>query len=237
MTRDAAPIVAVRGLECRFGHLAALRSVDLEVTAAEVVLLAGPNGAGKSTLLRTLAGLVRPSRGTVRIAGRDLRGTPEARSVVGLLSHQTMLYDDLTARENLRFAASLQRLDGVERRVMEALDAAGLRDRAGVRAGSLSHGMRRRLAIARATLHAPLLLLLDEPFSGLDAASCDHLRQRLAADAADGRTVICVTHQLAEFWQIATRVILLDQGSVVLDEPRPTEFEEFLATFNRLLAA
>ena len=229
MTTTPTPVIAACGLERRFGPVVALRSVDLTVGAGEVVLLAGPNGAGKSTLLRTLAGLARPTRGTVQVKGIPLRSDPMARSAIGFLSHQTFLYDDLTARENLRFAATLHGLDAVEHRVMDALDGAGLTPRADARAAVLSHGMRQRLSIARATLHDPAILLLDEPFSGLDAASVSQLRLGLTVGAARGRAVICVTHQPADIWQITTRVVLLRCGAVMFDSPRPDTLDEFFA--------
>lgn len=237
MTTTPSPVIAARGLERRFGPVVALRSVDLAVGAGEVVLLAGPNGAGKSTLLRTLAGLSRPTRGTVAVNGIPLRSDPKARSAIGFLSHQTFLYDDLTARENLRFAATLHGLDSVEQRVMDALDGAGLTQRADTRAGVLSHGMRQRLSIARATLHDPAILLLDEPFSGLDATSVAQLRTGLAIGVARGRAVICVTHQPGDIWDIATRVVLLTRGAVVFDRARHETLEEFVVTSGASIAA
>ena len=237
MNPSSSPVIEALSLERRFGHVRALRSVDLTVAAGEVVLLVGPNGAGKSTLLRCLAGLARPTRGSVRVCGALLQRDPAARAGVGFLSHQTFLYDDLTARENLRFAAALHGLDSVERRVMDALDAAGLTQRADARAGVLSHGTRQRLAIARATLHGPAVLLLDEPFSGLDGAAVEQLRSGIAAGAAGGRAVVCVTHQPADVWQIATRVVVLSSGAVVLDIARPATFDGFLTSYNQALAA
>jgi heme exporter protein A len=237
MKTPATPLIEARGLERRFGHVVALRSVDLTVCPGEVVLLAGPNGAGKSTLLRCLAGLARPTRGSVRVAGALLRRAPAARSAVGFLSHQTLLYDDLTARENLRFAAALHGLDSAEQRVMDALNVAGLTQRADARTGILSHGTRQRLSIARATLHSPDVLLLDEPFSGLDAAAIEHLRSGIAADALRGRAIVCVTHQPADIWQIATRVVMLNRGAVVLDVARPATLDGFLTSYNQALAA
>lgn len=237
MNNPSPTTLVARDLERRFGHVVALRSISLSVAAGEVVLLAGPNGAGKSTLLRVLAGLTRPTRGSVRIAGDELRQHPAARGRIGFLSHQTLLYDDLTARENLRFAAILQGLDAADARVMDALHAAGLAQRADTRVGLLSHGTRQRLSIARATLHAPQLLLLDEPFSGLDAAAVARLRDAIAAAARAGQAVICVTHQPADIWPAATRAVLLDRGAVLLDQPRPATIEEFESVARRLLAA
>jgi heme exporter protein A len=231
------PIIEARALERRFGHVLALRSLDLTVHAGEVLLLAGPNGAGKSTLLRCLAGLARPTRGSVRVGGALLRQEPSARSAVGFLSHQTFLYDDLTARENLRFAATLHHLDSVEQRVMDALNAAGLAQRADVRAGVLSHGTRQRLSIARATLHGPVALLLDEPFSGLDVAAVAQLRNTIATDAGRGRAIVCVTHQPADIWPVATRIVVLNRGALVVDLPRPATVEDFLARYTQAIAA
>jgi heme ABC exporter ATP-binding subunit CcmA len=237
MDPERAPIAVARGLERRFGPVVALAGVDFTIGSGEVLLLAGANGAGKSTLLRCIAGLIRPSRGNVRVAGRDLRNDPEARSLIGFLSHQTQLYDDLTARENLRFAARLHGLNSPDDRVRRALDAAGLLLRGDTRAGNLSHGMRQRLAIARATLHQPRLLLLDEPFTGLDAAATDLLRARIRADRDEGRAVVCVSHQPAEVWDVATRTMVLERGVVMQDAPRPESLTGFVASLRRPMAA
>lgn len=231
------PIIDAQGLERRFGALVALSGVNLSVAAGELLLIVGPNGAGKSTLLRILAGLASPTRGRVRVGELDLHADPAGRGAIGFLSHQTLVYDDLTARENLRFAAALHGLDGAEARVQRALDAVGLTDRADVRAGTFSRGMSQRLAIARATLHGPPVLLLDEPFTGLDTPAADALRQRLVAEREQGRTLVCVTHEPAEVWEIATRVVVLRNGRIVLDTPRPAELTAFRATYAGLLAA
>lgn len=233
---SAHPLVHVRGLERRFGTVAALRGVDLDVAAGECVLLLGPNGAGKSTLLRTLAGLVRPTRGTVEVGGRSLWRDPAARAAIGFLSHHAFVYDDLTARENLRFAAALHALDGAESRVEAALDAAGLTRRADATVAGFSRGMLQRLAIARATLHDPALLLLDEPFTGLDALAGDAFRARLEGLLA-GRAMICVTHEPGELWTLASRVVVLAGGRVVFDEPRPGSLDAFRSTYAGAIAA
>ncbi|HEY4320149.1 MAG TPA: heme ABC exporter ATP-binding protein CcmA [Gemmatimonadales bacterium] len=232
MASTTSPILEVRGIERRFGAVAALQGIDLVAGPGEVVLLAGPNGAGKSTLLRCVAGLVRPSGGEILVGGHSLRRDPAARSLIGFLSHQSLLYEDLTARENLRFAAALHGLDQIELRVMDALNAAALTPRADLRTGGLSHGTRQRLAIARALLHRPRLLLLDEPFSGLDAAAAALLRQRVADVAADGCAVVCVTHHPDEIWGAATRTVVLQRGRVVADQPRSGLLADFLADYH-----
>ncbi len=229
------PVIVAKGLERRFGALVALCGVDLSVGAGELVLVVGPNGAGKSTLMRILAGLATPTKGRVRVGGMDLHADPEARGAIGFLSHQTLVYDDLTARENLRFAAALHGLDGVEARVQQALDAVGLSHRSDVRAGTFSRGMSQRLAIARATLHGPPVLLLDEPFTGLDSPGADALRQRLVVEREGGRVLVCVTHEPAEVWDIATRVVVLRGGRIALDAPRPADLAAFRATYASML--
>jgi heme exporter protein A len=171
----------------------------------------------------------------VRIGGRDVQTDPAARGLIGLVSHQSLLYEDLTARENLRFAAALHGIAGAEQRVRDALDTAGLTAVADRRTGTFSRGMIQRLTIARATLHAPVLLLLDEPFTGLDAPAAQLLRRRMAAERAAGRAVLCVTHEPAEAWHEATRIVVLIAGKVVIDQPRPTDLERFRRDYQELL--
>lgn len=236
MTNEPTVLVVARGVERKFGQVTALRGIDLEIVAGEVVLLLGPNGAGKSTLLRCIAGLARPTRGTIRVVGQDVRGDPNSRAGLGLLSHHAFVYDDLTARENLRFAAALHGLDAVESRVQDALDAVGLMRGADTLVAGFSRGMLQRLAIARATLHRPVLLLLDEPFTGLDAASADDLRQRIAAERTAGHAIVCVTHEPREAWLSASRVVVLAAGRLVLDVPRPDSLEEFQVAYARAVA-
>ena len=173
--------IVLAGAGKRFGAHDALQPTDLVVERGEAALLVGANGAGKSTLLRLVAGLCRPSQGTVLIGGRDLQRSPETRAAIGLLSHQILLYEELTARENLLFFARLYGLNDGADRADEALAEAGLAPRQDHRVGGFSRGMKQRLALARATLHRPPALLLDEPFSGLDAAAVQGRRQAAAA--------------------------------------------------------
>lgn len=216
------PISASR-LVRRFGAVVALDQVDLEVHAGEVVLLLGANGAGKTTLVRTLAGLVRPHRGTVLMAGFDPARDVAARRQIGFLSHAAMLYEDLTPRENLGFTAALHQLDDPDRRIAAALENAQLDHRADRPIRGFSRGMLQRLALARATLHDPAILLLDEPFTGLDALASRGLATRIAAAAEQGRTVVAVTHDPRELWSAATRVVVLQGGRKVMDLPRPDD--------------
>ncbi len=231
------PILEVSDLHRRFGAVAALRSASFTLASGELALVVGPNGAGKSTLLRTIAGLTRPTRGQVRVHGRDVHRDTAARGAIGLLSHHGFLYGDLSVRENLQFTAALHQITDRSDRIATAIMQSDLARHADVRAGRLSRGMQQRLAIARATLHQPSLLLLDEPFTGLDARAAASLRERIASEVTAARAVLCVTHSPDELWELATRVIMLVDGRVVSDAARPASFEAFRAAYLDVLAA
>jgi heme exporter protein A len=202
--------------------------VDLEATSGSLRVILGPNGAGKTTLLRILAGLTRPTRGTVLVEGRSLREDPAGRRSIGLLSHQSLLYDDLTPRENLRFSARLYRLNHPDQQAMDALDAVGLAHRSDDPVRRLSRGMVQRVAIARALLHRPRLLLLDEPFTGLDPVAAERLVRLLEEQLAAGTAVIVVMHSLHDIWRITTRISVLVRGQWAIDEARPSDRDGFM---------
>lgn len=216
-------LIIATALVRRFGAVTALAGVDFTVSPGELVLLLGANGAGKTTLLRILAGLTRPLRGTVLVAGRDLHAEPEARRAVGFLSHSALLYEDLTPRENLAFAAALHQLHDPDATIARVLEIAGLSARADRPTRGCSRGMLQRLALARATLHEPTILLLDEPFTGLDAGASRTLVSQMIADRERGRAIVAVTHDPEVLWSAATRVVLLEAGKVGLDAPRPDD--------------
>ncbi len=231
----AFPLLEATGLERRFGAARALRGVSLSVNPGECHLVVGPNGAGKSTLLRLLAGLARPSAGRVTIEGAPLAGDPARRRLIGLLSHQSHLYDDLSPAENLGFAARLYGLADQDGAVRERLAAVGLADRADDPVRRLSRGMVQRAAIARALLHSPRLILLDEPYTGLDPHASDQVTGLLRAELAAGRALVLVSHDVHESWELATHAHVLVRGSWALTGPRGASLEEFLRSYREVL--
>jgi heme exporter protein A len=235
-TSAVPPLLLATSLERRFGALRALRGVSLSVSPGECHLVVGPNGAGKSTLLRLLAGLARPSAGTIALDGEALTGEPSLRRSIGLLSHQSHLYDDLSALENLAFAARLYRLPGdptgIARRRLAAL---GLTERLDEPIRRLSRGTVQRLAIVRALLHGPRLLLLDEPFTGLDPAATDHVADLLTGERRAGKGLVLVSHDVHESWELATHIHVLIRGAWIIDEPRSGSLEEFLVRYREAL--
>ncbi|MHB8080027.1 MAG: heme ABC exporter ATP-binding protein CcmA [Candidatus Krumholzibacteriia bacterium] len=192
----AEPTVEAHGLGHHYGRQRALAGVDLTVPTGATCAVMGPNGAGKSTLLRLLAGLLAPTGGELRLFGQPAQGDrPDLRRRIGLLGHESFLYARLTAAENLVFYATLYGLDRTATRAEAALAEVGLAGSAGRPAGALSRGLRQRLALARVMLHAPELVLLDEPYTGLDPAGEAVLDRFLARLRAERRTVLFATHR------------------------------------------
>jgi len=216
----AAPAIEARALEKWYGPLPAVRGVDFTLARGEFLTLFGPNGAGKSTLLRMLCGAVRPTRGAVTVGGEEVGASDAARRRIGLLSHQTFLYPGLSAAENLDFFARLYALPQRRELVDAALESVGLRERRADRVRTFSRGMQQRLALARTLLHDPEVVLLDEPYTGLDPHAAALLRGILDR-LRDGRTtVVLVTHNLSQGLEQADRVVVQVGGRWVSDEPR-----------------
>jgi heme exporter protein A len=207
-------IIAIRAqrLSKRLGDRLVLREIDLEVAAGECVALTGSNGSGKTTLLRTLAALTRPTSGDVYWFDRQAAASPQQRQMVGMVSHESRLYAHLTLRENLVFAARLCAVDQPGRRADQLLDQTGLRSHADRQVRQVSKGMGQRLALARALIHDPPILLLDEPFSGLDATSRDWLTELLHLKKANGGAICFATHDINETGQLADRILNLQDG-------------------------
>ncbi len=202
-----------------YGHLPALRGIRLRLCPGDSVLLYGPNGAGKTTLLRILAALARPSEGQVLFGSRELQRNPAAKAEIGFASHATFLYGELTARENLRFVGALFGLRDLEKRVNAALELFGLSDGAEVPVRDLSRGMQQRVSLARSLLHEPRFLLLDEPFTGLDAESRENLGALLRRLPQQGKAVVFSTHDFEQGAVLAERLVALENGRLRYDGP------------------
>jgi heme ABC exporter ATP-binding subunit CcmA len=215
-------MVAAHGLRKRFGASLVLDELSIAVGPGECVALLGPNGSGKTTLLRILATLLRPTAGSLRIGGVDAVARPEsARPLIGMVGHGSYVYEDLTALENLRFWATLSGQDAAPARLRAALEAVHLEAVAGERARTFSAGMKRRLALARVLLGRPPLLLLDEPFTGLDRQGRKWLQQLIISLRDDGAAIVFATHSLGGGLELASRVAILADGRLAVDRPAP----------------
>lgn len=223
------PMIEVAGLTKVYGTYAALRGVNLTVPAGAVLTVLGHNGSGKTTLLRLLATLVRPTAGGGRIGGHDLvEERDRVRRVIGLVAHGTQLYDDLTAAENLSFAGAVAGVSPDRSEVTAVLARVGLEAQAGTRVRELSSGMRRRVALARTILRHPRVLLLDEPFAGLDQDSTKRVEDYLHGFREAGGSAVVVTHSLGRALAVADSVAILAGGRLAAHEPRATLTEKGL---------
>lgn len=228
------PIIEVRQLIKRYGPKTVLRRLDFTVEPGEFVALLGPNGAGKTTFLRILASLARPTLGTVRIAGYELpRHASAVRHRLGVVEHLPLLYGDLSAAENLDFYARMYALPSRHERICAVLDLVGLESRRRDLVRTFSRGMQQRLAIGRALLHEPDVLLLDEPHTGLDQDACAMLDAVMVAVAARGQTIVMTSHDLARVVDLATRFDVLSQGVIVASARRDDLPATDLLTFYR----
>ena len=199
-----------------FGHFTALGGVTLRVERGEFLALFGRNGAGKTTFLKIAATLIRHTHGTLRIEDIDIREEPEkARRHIGFLSHNTYLYRDLTPIENLRFFSRLYGIPDPEGRILSLLERVGLTRRSSDPVRAFSRGLHQRLGIARVMLHDPSIILLDEPYTGLDANAVDVLNNMLDEASHAGRTIVLTTHDLEQGLRGATRAAIIDRGKVV----------------------
>jgi heme exporter protein A len=207
-----------RDIRKTFGHFTALAGVTLQVQRGESLAFFGRNGAGKTTFMKVAATLARATYGSLAIEGVDIREQPEkARRHIGFLSHNTYLYRDLNAVENLRFFGRLYAVADVEDRIHYLLERVGLHRRKLDPVRSFSRGLHQRLGLARVMLHDPSVILLDEPYTGLDANAVDILNQILDEAAGAGKTLILTTHDFAQGLRAATRVVIIDRGKIVFD--------------------
>jgi len=221
VTASSSWVIEARGLTKLFGGRHALRGIDMRISRGEHVVIFGPNGAGKTTLVKILSTLVKPSSGSVWLDGVDIRDKPaQIRRKISLVSHQTFLYDDLTIYENLKFYGKMYDVSDLEQQIHEVISGVQLESRLHDRVGTLSHGLQQRASIARAVLHDPSILFLDEPEVGLDPHASTVIRDVLGSIKTGSRTVVMTTHNLERGLELGDSVIILDRGKVVYQAPR-----------------
>ena len=222
--------IQVQGIRKHFGHLEALRGIDFELRKGEFLSLFGPNGAGKTTLIGILSALTRPSSGTARVAGDDVKeADPEMRREIGVISHASFLYADLSPFENIRFYATMYGVKQAEERAIAVIDEGGLKPRMHDRVRTFSRGMLQRLSIARAIVHNPSILFLDEPYTGLDQHAAGILKEQLQDLHTDQRTILMTTHDFSRGLEMCDRVAIMVRGKLALwesaDQVDPAGFE------------
>jgi heme exporter protein A len=238
MHSPAGAVVATENLTRNFGRRRAVDGVTVSVAAGEALALFGPNGAGKTTLLRMLGGILRPTSGQARIGDAILPGGASVRRRIGIVSHHSLLYDALTARENVEFAAKLYGVAQPHAAAERALFSMEIMDRADTPVRSLSRGMRQRVSVARATVHEPDVVLADEPFTGLDVVGAKALSSLLTSLRANGAALILVTHNVDEGLSLATRAAIMTRGKIVRMDDRGTiDPPSFAREYQELVAA
>ncbi|MFC2003287.1 heme ABC exporter ATP-binding protein CcmA [Chloroflexota bacterium] len=215
--------IETQGLTKSFGHRLALRDIDLQVRPGETVVIFGPNGAGKTTLIKVLATIMNPSSGSVFVDGLPIKNNAEEiRRKIGVVTHQTFLYSNLTAYENLEFYSRMYDVPRAKERIHEVLAMVGMNPRLYERVGTLSRGMQQRLSLARALLHNPAIMLLDEPETGLDQQAISMLRQSLQTERGEKRTTILTTHNLERGFELCDCLLILAKGKIVYQESTKT---------------
>jgi len=228
------PVIEVRKLVKRFGLKTILKGLEFSAEPGEFVGLLGPNGAGKTTFLRILSSLSRPTMGMIRVAGFYLpQQAAGVRANLGVLSHLPLLYGDLTGEENLQFYGRMYAVENLDTRIGEVLDLVDLSKRGRDLVRTYSRGMAQRLAIARAVIHDPSILLLDEPYTGLDQDASSMLDTVLKQIAAQGRTVVMTSHDLARSELLATRFDVLSRGKIIASAKREEIPQDGLLAFYR----
>jgi len=229
-------VITTHGLGRRFGGRRAVSDVTLSLGAGDCLALFGPNGAGKTTLLRMLAGLLRPTEGSGEVAGVVLPGGATLRGAIGYISHASMLYGALSARENVELTAKLFGMRNAREAAKQALERMELPDRSDTPVRLLSRGMQQRVTIARATVHSPRVVLLDEPFTGLDDSGSAALGAHLATLRASGTTMVLVTHQIPEGLALATHAAIMRDGALArMEEGEAWDASSYLTVYRGLV--
>ncbi|MCL7410666.1 MAG: heme ABC exporter ATP-binding protein CcmA [Methanosarcinaceae archaeon] len=216
-------IVSIKSLSKAFGSHRVLKNIDLDIKKGEFITIFGPNGAGKTTLMRIMSTLVEPSAGSISIDGFDVKDEPvEIRKRIGSISHETYLYNELTAEENLRFFGRMYGMDKnhLDARVDELIEQVGLEYRSNDRVGTFSRGMKQRLSIARALIHEPPILFLDEPYTGLDQHAASTFEHVLRGLDAQNTTKVMISHNIDRSLKMCDRVLILNNGNIVFDKFR-----------------
>ncbi len=217
MPPQSVPLLRLSKITKKFGAIRAVWNVDLEISPGDFLAIFGPNGAGKTTLLRVIASLTQPTTGEIAFA---LKGENRRRDGVGYVSHLSLLYNELTGIENLLFYARLYGIKEAQERAAEMLTRMGLEEAQNQLTGEYSRGMKQRLTLARALLHEPQLLLLDEPYTGLDQHGSRLFTEVLSGLKDEGRTILLVTHNLGEGLELCNRVMIQNRGELVFQAPR-----------------
>lgn len=238
MQTGGGPVVATENLTRTFGSRRAVDGVSISIGSGEVLALFGPNGAGKTTLLRMVGGILKPSAGRASVGGVKLPGGHDVRRRIGIISHHSLLYDALTARENVEFAARLYGVKDPRAKAEASLDAIQILDRAETPVRALSRGMRQRVSVARAIVHDPDVVLADEPFTGLDIVGSKALSSLLTNLRNRGAALIVVTHNVDEGLSLSTTAAIMSAGRIVRMEPRSgIEPSSFAKQYQELVEA
>lgn len=221
-------MIRLQHISKQFGRFKALDDLSIEIPPGDFMALLGPNGAGKTTTLKLLAGLIRPSSGTIQVDSMEKNSRSVFLQSIGMVSHQSFLYNDLTAIENLRFYANMYNVSNASARIAALLKRVGLGARGDDIVRTFSRGMLQRLSIARALLHEPQMLLLDEPYTGLDVHGCRFLDEVLKEYHASGHSIVMITHDLDRILGLSNRIVVLDNGRAVFDRrSAESEFSTF----------
>ena len=222
-------MIRVKNLTKSFGNFSALRGIDLQINSGEFWIIVGPNGAGKTTLLKIIATLSHPTNGVIEINQTDhQQARLQIRKQIGFIGHQNFLYNNLTAEENLKFYARMYSIKNSREVIAAKLNQVGLSDRGDDLVRNFSRGMQQRLTIARALLDEPQIILLDEPFSGLDQQGIDLFSELLTSLISPDRIIIMTTHNLQLGWELATHYAILSKGRIVAQKPnKEIDFKKF----------
>jgi heme exporter protein A len=234
---DESSLLLTRDVTKTFGRFTALRTLSLGVSRGEFLTVVGRNGAGKTTFLKIVSSIIRSYTGDVFIAGKNLRQAgEETRRSIGFVSHESLLYKDLSVRDNLSFYARMYGVPDRKRRVDEIIRRADLEAKSAVLVRALSRGLKQRLSLARAFIHEPSILLLDEPYTGLDERASEILDRFLLEFRGAGGTTVMATHDIDRGWRLSDRVVVFEHGRIAHETtPRGSSYDDFRSAYRRIL--